>query len=162
MQYTIRPIKASEIDLLQDFLYEAIFQKDGEALLPKSIIHQPEIKIYIEDFGRPHDLCLVAELDQKVAGAVWTRVFSNKAKSYAYIDERTPELAISLYKEYRGQGIGTALMKKMLELLREKGYKQVSLSVQKDNYAFKMYKNLGFEIIKDLEKECIMIYHLME
>jgi len=88
--------------------------------------------------------------------------FSNKAKSYAYIDERTPELAISLYKEYRGQGIGTALMKKMLELLREKGYKQVSLSVQKDNYAFKMYKNLGFEIIKDLEKECIMIYHLME
>jgi len=72
IQYTIRPIKASEIDLLQDFLYEAIFQKDGEALLPKSIIHQPEIKIYIEDFGRPHDLCLVAELDQKVAGAVWT------------------------------------------------------------------------------------------
>ncbi len=32
-------------------------------------------------------------------------------------------------------GIGTALMEAMLQLLKEKGYKQTSLSVQKANYA---------------------------
>ena len=160
INYKIRPIKTSEIDLLKDFVYEAIFQREGELLLPRSIINQPDIKIYIEDFGKPDDLCLVAELDGKVVGAVWTRIFCGPIKGYAYIDDKTPELAISLYKEYRGKGIGTALMKSMLQLLKSRGYKQVSLGVQKDNYAVKMYKNLGFEINKGLEQEYIMIYRL--
>jgi ribosomal protein S18 acetylase RimI-like enzyme len=46
----------------------------------------------------------------------------------------------------------------MLEVLRTKGYHQTSLSVQKDNYALKMYKNLGFEIIDELEEEVLMLY----
>ena len=33
----------------------------------------------------------------------------------------TPSFAISLYKEYRGQGVGTILMREMLALLKEKG-----------------------------------------
>ena len=64
INYKIRPIKTSEIDLLKDFVYEAIFQREGELLLPRSIINQPDIKIYIEDFGKLC-LCLVAELDGK-------------------------------------------------------------------------------------------------
>ncbi len=76
---------------------------------------------------------------------------------YGHVDENTPSLAISLYKEYRGLGIGTAMMKDMLALLKENGYKQVSLSVQKANYAAKMYKKIGFEIVRENEDEFIMI-----
>ena len=53
--------------------------------------------------------------------------------------------AISLYKDYRGFGIGTDLMKEMLRILKERGYKQASLAVQKANYAVRMYQKTGFE-----------------
>ncbi len=68
---------------------------------------------------------------------------------YGHIDNETPSFAIPLYPEYRNRGIGTALMKTMLKELKEKGYKQISLAVQKTNYAVKMYKNAGFKIVDE-------------
>jgi ribosomal protein S18 acetylase RimI-like enzyme len=150
----IRPIKPEEIDVLDDFLYEAIFQPDINNLAPKSIIEKPELQIYIKDFGKPDDNCLVAVCDGKIVGAVWTRIIDG----FGSVDEKTPEFAISLFREFRGRGIGTNLMREMLELLRVKGYKQTSLAVQKKNYAVKMYKAIGFEIAKELDEEYLMIY----
>jgi len=48
----------------------------------------------------------------------------------------------------------------MLKLLKNKGYKKTSLAVQKDNYAVKMYKNVGFRIVDENEQEYIMICDL--
>jgi ribosomal protein S18 acetylase RimI-like enzyme len=79
---------------------------------------------------------------------------------YGHIDEQTPSFAISLYKQYRGMGIGTALMRTMLEELKKQGYKQASLAVQKENYAVKMYKNAGFCIIDENDEEYIMVCRL--
>ena len=79
---------------------------------------------------------------------------------YGHIDDNTPSFAISLYEEYRGKGIGTELMKTMLKLLKDKGYKKTSLAVQKDNYAVKMYKKVGFKIIDENKQEYIMICDL--
>ena len=53
---------------------------------------------------------------------------------------------------------GTELMKQMLELLRKKGYKRASLSVQKDNYALHMYQKVGFKPVIDNDEEFIMEY----
>lgn len=50
---------------------------------------------------------------------------------YDHIDNDTPSLAISLYKEYRGEGIGTDLMKTILKLLKDKGYKKTFNSPKK-------------------------------
>jgi len=79
---------------------------------------------------------------------------------YGHIDDETPSLAMSLYKEYRGLGIGTALLKRLLIVLREKGYNKTSLAVQKANYALKMYQNLGYEIVDENEEEYIMVNYL--
>lgn len=68
--------------------------------------------------------------------------------------------AISLYKDYRGFGIGTALMEEMLRILKDRGYKRASLSVQKANYAVRMYQKTGFEIIDENEEEYIMLCSL--
>ena len=57
-------------------------------------------------------------------------------------------------------GIGTALMRAMLQLLREKGYKQAALSVQKANYAVRMYRKAGFEVIDENKEEYIMVCRL--
>lgn len=157
MDYKIRTILAGEDSLLQDFLYEAIFVPEGMSPPTKSIINQPELQIYITDFGKKKDdIGLVAEVNRKAVGAVWVRIMND----YGHIDNATPSFAISLYKEYRGFGIGTALMKEMLHILKDKGYKQASLAVQKANYAVKMYQNTGFEIVDENEEEYIMLCRL--
>jgi ribosomal protein S18 acetylase RimI-like enzyme len=76
---------------------------------------------------------------------------------YGHLDDQTPSLAISLYKDYRNQGIGTQLLQRMLDLLREKGYRQVSLSVQKANYALRMYQKAGFVLMADRGEEVLMV-----
>ena len=79
---------------------------------------------------------------------------------YGHVDEDTPSLAISVLEEFRQCGIGTALMQQMLTALKQQGYPQVSLSVQKANYAARMYEKLGFEIVEDKEEEYIMVHRL--
>ncbi len=156
----IRPIKNEEIYLLEDFLYEAIFQPDKNNLVSRDIVNKPELLIYFKEFGKENDNCLVAEIDNKIVGAVWTRILSVIPKGYGNIDDKTPELSISVYEEHRNMGIGKKLMIEILTLLKEKGYKKVSLSVQKANYASKMYLDLGFEILRETSEEYIMIFNL--
>lgn len=157
MNYTIREIQKHEYTLLNDFLYEAIYIPEGMEPPPKSIIASPELQVYVEHFGElKDDRGLVAEIDGKIVGAVWARIMND----YGHIDNATPSLAISLYKGYRGLGIGTAKMKDILHLLQSHGYKQVSLSVQKANYATKLYQKVGFEIIRENEEEYIMVHCL--
>ena len=156
MEYTIREMTVPEYPLLSDFLYEAIFIPD-DIKPPRNIIASPELQVYVERFGAlKDDFALVAEIEGKIVGAVWTRIMND----YGHIDDETPSLAISLYKEYRRFGIGTAMMKEILALLKSYGYKQVSLSVQKANYAANLYLKVGFEIVRENEEEYIMVKHL--
>ena len=132
MDYIIRPISDGEESLLEDFLYEAIFVPEGVPAPTKSIINQPELQVYVADFGKKKDdIGLFAEVDKRVVGAVWVRIMND----YGHIDSATPSFAISLYKDYRGLGMGTAMMKEMLCILKDRGYKRASLAVQKANYA---------------------------
>ena len=147
-----------ERPLLNDFLYEAIYIPDGVAPPPRSIILNDDLQVYVRDFGmQPDDRCLVAEVEGRVAGAVWTRIM----KDYGHVADDIPSLAISLYKEYRNQGIGSDLLGQMLQLLRQDGYHKVSLSVQKENYAAGMYLKAGFEIWKETLEEYIMVCNLV-
>ena len=157
MKYTIREMTAQEYPLLNDFLYEAIFVPEGVEPPSKSIITAPELQVYVKGFGASKDdFALVAEVENKIIGAVWMRIMND----YGHIDDKTPSLAISLYKKYRGQGIGSSLIKEMLSLLQIHDYKCVSLSVQKANYAAKLYQKIGFRIIKEIGDEWIMTYNL--
>lgn len=157
MDYTIREMRTDEYPLLDDFLYQAIFQPDTTNLAPKSIINKPELQVYIKGFGKQKDdYCFCAEVDKRIVGAVWVR----NIYGYGSIDEDTVEFAISVFDEYQKMGIGTALMKKMLEHLKELNYPKASLAVQKENYAVRMYLNIGFDIVDENEQEYIMIHRL--
>lgn len=153
----IRELRSDEAYILKDFLYEAIFIPEGEVPPDRSIVERPELKVYYEDFGKdPADLCIVAEDNGKITGAVWTRIMDD----YGHVDDDTPSFAISLYKEYRGRGTGTRLMTAMLDLLRAKGYRRASLAVQKENYAVRMYEKVGFRIVDEDQSEYIMVCEL--
>ena len=157
MNYNIRKIEEKEYILLEDFIYEAIFIPEGVSPPPKSIINQPDLQVYIKDFGKEKDdICFVAETDNKIIGAVWVRDMND----YGHIEDGVPSFAISLYKPYRNFGIGTELMTTMISELSQRGYKKASLAVQKENYAVKMYRKVGFEVIRETEEEFIMICNL--
>ena len=157
MEYIIRKLKQEEVNILDNFLYEAIFIPKGVEPPPKEIIYQPELQVYVTNFGNQKgDICFVAWADSKIVGAVWVRLMND----YGHVDDETPSFAISLLKEYRNYGIGTELMRRMLEELKNNGYKQASLAVQKMNYAVRMYKKVGFEIVDENEEEYIMVCQL--
>lgn len=153
MNYRIREIKDHEYSLLSEFLYEAIFIPDGVTPPPKNIITLPELQVYIKDFGKAEsDKGMAAEIDGKIVGAAWVRIMND----YGHVDNDTPSLAISVYKEYRGLGIGTALLTGLLSILKINGYSRVSLAVQKENYAVKLYQKVGFYFFGENEQEYIM------
>ena len=155
MNIKIRKWKDGEQAFLEDFLYEAIFIPEGVEAPSREIIQLPELQVYITDFGKkPDDICFLAEVDGKVAGAVWVRVMED----YGHLEEGVPSFAISLYKEYRRKGIGTELMKRMLQELAQRGYEKASLAVQKANYAVKMYQKVGFEIVGKNKEEYLMMW----
>ena len=159
MTYHIREMKPSEYPLLKNFLYEAIFIPEGMEPPSRSVLELPELQVYICKFGEEkYDKALVAEVEDQIVGAVWVRIMND----YGHVDDETPSFAISLYKEYRGMGIGTELMRQMLELLRKNGYKKASLSVQRANYAVRMYRKVGFAVFREDEEEYIMVNDLQE
>ena len=155
MNTIIRKIRSEEHDLLREFLYQAIYLPEGVVPPPRSVVDLPELQVYIADFGtRPGDHCIVAEAAGKVVGAAWCRIMED----YGHIDNSTPSLAISLLPEYRGRGIGTQLLNALLFLLRENGYRQVSLSVQKENPALRLYQRTGFRIVAEKGTEYLMLW----
>lgn len=157
MDYIIREMRKEEYCILGDFLYEAIYIPDGIKRPPKSIIKCPELQEYIVEFGeRKHDKAMVAEIQGNVVGAVWVRIMND----YGHIDNDTPSLAMSVFKKYRGLGIGTSLLEHLLSVERMEGYSKISLSVQKNNYAVKMYEKVGFNIVDENNEEYIMVVNL--
>jgi ribosomal protein S18 acetylase RimI-like enzyme len=141
-------MQESDYVCLPESLYQAIFIPDGAEPPQRSIIHDPEVFVYIKDFGtQPGDIGVVAKckVSGQIIGAAWTRIIP----AYGHIDNETPELAISLLPEFRKNGIGTKLMKKLFSLLRSNGFAKTSLSVQKDNPAVRFYERLGYKVAGD-------------
>ena len=158
----IRKMLPEEYLLMEDFMYGAVYQPNPSRPYPKDIIYLPQVRIYWDNWGaEKDDHCLVALVDNKIAGAVWVRTFQGELKGYGFIGSQTPELAIALFEEYRNKGIGTQLMRQMIELLQAKGYSQVSLSITKGNPAVRLYERLGFGVVDENEEDYIMLLGLV-
>jgi ribosomal protein S18 acetylase RimI-like enzyme len=157
LNVVIREIKNIELSHLNSFLYDAIFMPEDQEKPDKEIIKLPELSRYIKDFGRETDLCLVAELNGELIGAIWTRIFSENEKGFGFIDSKTPELSMSVVENYRKKGTGTKLLKAMFDKLTLLEYDLVSLSVDKQNFAMRLYQKFGFETVESDEKSATMI-----
>ena len=154
----IRMIHEEEYPLMETFLYEALHVPPQHERFVFETIFQPEIYMYIENFGKEDDLCFVAELDSTVVGMAFSRILcQNELKGYGNIDEFTPELAISVLPDFRNKGIGTKLLNVLHNALCERGYFGISLSVQKTNHAYSLYERLGYKVIKESQTDFVML-----
>lgn len=145
---TFRRLADTEEDLLETFLYLAIHQEDPTNPVSRSVLELPELATYISNRGRRSDHCLVAEVGGVVIGAAWCRIYAGQVTGYGFVDDQTPELTMSLLPEYRGRGIGSELLGRLLELLQEKGFERASLSCQVSNPAYRLYQRMGFETLR--------------
>lgn len=144
--WRVRPGGTADLPFLRTMLYEAAFWNPAT---PRPDIDEaladPHLALYIENWGLPGDLARIA-LDTvgQPAGAAWLRRFPPDAPGYGFIDAETPELSIGVRAEHRGKGAGTALISVLLDAARAHGIAAVSLSVDPDNPALRLYQRFGF------------------
>jgi ribosomal protein S18 acetylase RimI-like enzyme len=145
--YKIRPLALQDEPFLWEMLYHAVYVPEGHAPFPREIINEPKIRQYVEHWGMADDIGFIA-LDANIpVGAVWLRKFTEENKGFGFIDSMTPEMCIALLPDYRGQGIGSALLNQLFEFARE-DYASISLSVSTDNPAYRLYERMGFGVVK--------------
>ncbi|MBG9979461.1 GNAT family N-acetyltransferase [Facklamia sp. DSM 111018] len=152
----LRPLKKEEYDQLRKFLYYAIYVPPGQEAPDHSIIEQQVLNKYHEAFGQARDESLAAIVNEEIVGLVWCRQFRKEQESYGYYRDDFVELNISVLPDYRGAGIGTSLLKKMIAEVRSKGIKGISLSVTNGNPAQKLYQSLGFKVIETRTEDSLM------
>lgn len=141
---------------MREMLYQALFVPEGEEPFPRSILARPEIARYYENWDPDSDFGLILMVDGEYAGAMWMRLFTAENKGYGYIADTIPELSISVKPELRGKGLGTKLMRASFKQARKRGYKSLSLSVDKRNPAVRLYQRMGFITREESASSIIM------
>jgi [ribosomal protein S18]-alanine N-acetyltransferase len=147
-KFNIRHAISEDIHFLWEMLYQAIYVPEGQTPPSKEIMNEPHIRQILEGWGRRGDLSLIAvDTSNQPVGAVWIRLFNDDNKTFGYVDHETPILGIALHPHVRGKGIGTLLMEEVLKEAKELGYKKMSLSVDPNNPALRLYERYGFKKI---------------
>lgn len=147
MSYTIRPLSQNDIPFMWEMLYESLFVPEGQQPFNKEILKDPLISKYVEGWGREGDFGFIAiNNDGKPMGSITARSFKESNKGFGYIDADVPELGMALLEDFRGKGIGTALLEHLFNEAKQRGIKRLSLSVDPGNVAaVKLYQRFGFE-----------------
>lgn len=146
MDFLIRTASTADQQFLREMLYQSLYVPEGGVPFGQEVLGRPEIARYVEGWGREGDLGLVAVdvSGGEPAGAVWLRLLAGEEKGYGFVDDETPELGMAVLPEYRGRGVGTALLERLLEEARA-SYKAICLSVSEGNPARRLYERAGFE-----------------
>ncbi len=158
---TIREIRPDEHYFLREMLEQAIYFPDESRKQEKLLELEPVLSKYFENFGRAGDIAFVAVDGNELIGAIWTRLFAKEKGSYGFVDEHTPELSMAVIEHFRGQGIGNSMISRLIERLRAKGFKQVSLSVDQRNRALNLYKRCGFDAFSE-ERNALTMLKLID
>jgi GNAT superfamily N-acetyltransferase len=141
----IRDLCDDEFAFMQEMLIAALAWSPDRELPPAELVlAHPQVVVFHEGWGRAGDTALVAEDGGQRVGLVWLRFFTEEAHGEGFVDETTPELAIAVVDGHRGQGIGTRLMEKIHDRARQNGVARISLSVDAENPAKRLYERLGY------------------
>ncbi|SCG82761.1 acetyltransferase, GNAT family [Proteiniborus sp. DW1] len=138
----IRKAKISDAKAILEYINtiskESDFLTFGEGEFNKTI---EEEELFIDSISKKNNaLFIVAEIEGKIVG---TLNFSGGARPRVM---HTGEFGVSVLKEYWGQGIGTELIKYLIEWCKNSNViRKINLRVRSDNYsAIHIYKKLGF------------------
>jgi ribosomal protein S18 acetylase RimI-like enzyme len=155
----LRPARDDDAAFLGAMLYEAAFWREAQERPPQeAALREPDLRVYLEDWGRPGDRGLVAMSEGRAVGAAWYRLFPSHEAGFGFVDSSTPELTVAVARPHRGRGIGRALLKGLLDEAAREQVPALSLSVESDNPAVALYSSLGFETTTDSGDSLTMLW----
>jgi ribosomal protein S18 acetylase RimI-like enzyme len=149
VRFSIRQAGIEDELFLSEMLYEAASWRPGRRRSSANeVLSLPEIAVYISGWGRPGDEGLIAEAETgEPVGAAWYRRFSEEAHGFGFVNAETPELTIAVRQDLRGRGIGSALLAELIARARKGRVPALSLSVEADNPALRLYERAAFRVI---------------
>ena len=133
----IRPGGADDIPAIQAALLRAA---NWDSSREPRLLDDASLAPYHEGWGRESDLVVIAEDEGRAIGAAYCRLM----RGYGYVDDDTPEVTIGVESSYRGRGIGGRLLDALADLAGRKGFERLSLSVEADNPARRLYERAGY------------------
>ncbi|MCG7386933.1 GNAT family N-acetyltransferase [Paenibacillus sp. ACRRY] len=147
-EYYVRSIETEDVPFLWEMLYASLHTQAGDEPLEPGIVHSPELSKYVEGWGREGDFGYIAvdTLGRRL-GSITLRLYDEQNAGYGYVNAATPEMGMAVIEEARGKGLGTLLMQAALDEARQRGTQAVSLSVDPNNAAIRLYRRFGFEEI---------------
>jgi GNAT superfamily N-acetyltransferase len=146
--WAIRTAAPEDGTFMADMLVEAVNWSPGwKNRSRKRIFTTPQIAHYITDWPRDTDLGVIAEADGDPIGAAWLRFLPAADPGYGFVAPDVPELTIGVAVAWRGRGVGRALLRAVAGRARSAGIRQISLSVERKNYAQRLYLSEGYRIV---------------
>lgn len=111
------------------------------------VLSTPRTAHYIAGWPRDTDLGVIAEGNGQRVGAAWLRFLPGADPGYGFVASDVPELTVGVAASWRGRGVGRALLRAIAEQARSAGIGQISLSVERKNYAQQLYISEGYQIV---------------
>jgi GNAT superfamily N-acetyltransferase len=155
----IRPALAEDAPTLWAMLYYAAhMDESGEP--PASAHTNPALAPYVDGWGRPGDLGVIAEIapassddrDRAPAmpiGAAWLRPMPPGWPLLRHVDPATPELAIAVDPAHLGRGVGAMMLTRLLADAAAL-YPAIALTVRSTNPARRLYQRFGFAVVTEI------------
>ena len=147
----IRRAGPQDVRFLRDMLHHAFYRREGASAAEEQPVYR-----YVYNWGRRGDAGVIGLDDGFPVGAAWYRRFQPDEPGYGFVDEETPELAIAVVPSRRGHGFGRDLLAALIERAREDGHRSLSLSVEADNPAVRLYERFGFRKVRDVGNTWVM------
>jgi ribosomal protein S18 acetylase RimI-like enzyme len=161
MPLAVRPAEASDADFLAEMLAVAAFWRpQGPSGTVPGVLSRPELAHYVAGWQRPGDLGVLAVDGQRPVGAVWLRLLPESDPGYGFVDAATPELSMGVVQAWRKCGVGRRLLDALVAAAREQGLASLSLSVEIDNHARRLYERVGFRQVGEVNGSVTMLLRL--
>lgn len=147
-EHRFRSATATDAAFLFDMLVEAVNWAPDRCLSRSTVSADPVLMRYVDGWPRQGDLGVVADTDGASKGAVWLRPFTADGPGYGYVADDVPELSMGVVEEWRGLGIGRGLLREIDRHARSAGHRAISLSVERANFAHRLYTSEGYQVVE--------------
>jgi GNAT superfamily N-acetyltransferase len=146
--WDIRRATVDDGEFLASMLVEAVnWSPRWKRKSRHRVLTDPRTAHYIAGWPRGTDLGVIAEASGQPLGAAWVRFFSADDPGYGFVAPDVPELTIGVAADWRGQGLGRALLRAVTAAAAQAGIARVSLSVERENFARGLYASEGFTVV---------------
>lgn len=157
VKINLRPATRRDIQFIEEMLVEAAnWDPRRPKLAREDVLSRRELARYVESWGRVGDTAVVAEVPEGRIGTAWFRFFSRDDPGYGFIDVSIPELALGVVEGFRRRGVGDRLLAALEDEARRRGLTALSLSVEKENHAVRLYERRGFRVVSEMGGSYIM------